>query len=144
MAGSNGKRCWLASGAAFVVLNALEFFWHHIVLRSTYKSPQYMTLWNSEQSMQSRMWAMWAAFAVASLLFTTIYAKGYEAGKPAVGQGIRCGLLVGALLGAWSGLIGFFIYPVSLGLGLAWTATAVADFAVMGAVVALIYKPAAQ
>jgi hypothetical protein len=144
MAGSNGKRCWMAAGAAFVVLNALEFFWHHVVLRSTYKSAQYLTLWNPEPTMQSRMWAMWVTFAVASVLFTTIYSKGYEPGKPALGQGLRCGLLVGALLGVWGGLLAFFIYPVSLGLALAWTGATVVDFAAMGAVAALLYKPQAQ
>jgi hypothetical protein len=61
-----------------------------------------------------------------------------------LGQGVRCGFLLGAFLGLYFGLINFFIFPVSLGLALAWSATLLFDYIILGAVVSLIYKPQPQ
>lgn len=135
------KKLWIAAAVAFVVLYGLEFVVHGLLLGPIYRKPHYLTLWNPEHVMMGRMPAMALAYAVASIVFAMIYAQGYEPSKSSVGQGLRCGLLLGTLVSTFHSLIDFAVYPVSWKLAAAWVAAGIAVFCVVGVVIALICTP---
>src|SRR2546422_8451465 len=92
----NTKRWLLASVAVFVVIGVLEFLVHGVLLSGLYK--QTASVWRAEAEMRQMMWIFWAGYLVFAPFFTLIYVKGYEKGKPGLGQGFRFGLYVGAML----------------------------------------------
>ena len=92
----NTKRWLLASVAVFVVIMALEFVIHGVLLAGTYQ--QTASVWRPQAEMQRLMWIFWVGYLVFAPFFAFIYAKGYEKGKPGLGQGIRFGFYVGAML----------------------------------------------
>lgn len=136
------KKLGLSAFAAFIVLSALEFLIHEGLLRQVYAHPWYTALWNSPQAMNGRMPAMWLANAVFAAAFALIYTHGYEEDKGALGQGLRYGFWAGLLTGVHGALMSYFVYPVSCRLAAAWAVAGVAECLVLGAVVALIYRPA--
>ncbi len=85
----NTKRWLLASVAVLVVIAVLEFVIHGVLLSGVYK--QTASLWRSEKDMQQVVWIFWLGFLVFAPFFALIYAKGYEKGKPGLGQGLRFG-----------------------------------------------------
>ena len=127
--------------AAVVSVNVLGFILHEVVLGPVYKRPHYTMLWNSPEVMAERRWAMWLAHLIFGIVFTKLYAQGYEHSKPALGQGLRFGLLAGLLTGPLYALVEYMVYPVSLGLASAWIAGWMLNGILLGAVVSLIYKP---
>jgi len=137
------KKLGIAAAVNFVVLYALEFLVHAVLLAPVYHKPHYATLWNPEPVMMARMPAMAGAYAIAAVLFVILYAEGYEASRPPVAQGLSCGFLVGTLMSTFHSLVDFAVYPVSWKLAAAWIAAGIAVFLIVGVVTALIYRPKA-
>jgi hypothetical protein len=137
------KKLWITSAVVFVVLYALEFLVHAVLLKPIYDKPHYVNLWNPEAVMMGRMPAMAGAYAVAAVLFVILYAEGYEASRPAIGQGWRSGFLVGTLMSTFHSLVDFAVYPVSWKLAAAWIAAGIAIFTIVGIVTSMLYKPKA-
>lgn len=135
------KKFGLAALAVVVSVNVLEFILHAVLLGPVYMRPQYMMLWNSPEAMAERRWAMLLAYLIFGVVFTKIYAQGYEDSKPALGQGLRFGLLAGLLIAPLNALVEYMVYPVSLGLASAWMAGGVVNCVLLGAVASLIYRP---
>ena len=73
-------------------------------------------------------------------VFAYAYAKGYEGGAGA-GEGLRYGVLVGLLLATFSVAWNYVVLPVSGTLAAAWIVDVIAEMAIYGAVVGLVYKP---
>jgi hypothetical protein len=73
--------------------------------------------------------------------FAYAYAKGYEGGTGAQ-EGLRYGVLVGLMLVAFASIREFMTYPVSMGLLGARVIDFIVEFAVYGAIVGTIYRPA--
>lgn len=137
------KKLGLAAGAAVALRFGLEFLTHQVLLGPTYRKPAYLTLWNPEAVMQSRFPAMLLAHVLFGIVFALMYTRGYEDGKCGKGQGIRYGLMAGALLGQLS-LIQYAIYPISCKLALAWFASELVQCALIGLAVGAIYRPAPE
>ena len=135
------KKVFVPAVVAVVALNVMEFILHAKVLMRVYQKPHYEGLWNPQPVMASRKWAMFVAYLIFGFLFTKIYAQGYEPSKPAVGQGIRYGLLVGIMVTTFYALIEYMIYPISLKLAGAWIAGGVIECVILGALVASLYRP---
>ncbi|MBI4063284.1 MAG: hypothetical protein HY401_03165 [Elusimicrobia bacterium] len=138
--GINCKKIAIAGIAAIVALTVMEFFAHSVVLKNIYMRPEFFGLWNSEEAFKSRQWAMFLAYVVTGVFFAKIYAYGYEPSRSPLGQGLRYGLMVGALF-AGSCLIQYMVYPVPLSLALAWIVVTFIETAVLGVIVAHLYKP---
>jgi hypothetical protein len=81
-----------------------------------------------------------AASAAGFLVFAYAYAKGYEGGVGAV-EGLRFGVIVGLLLSCFSVVWNYVVLPLSGALAVAWVADTIAEMAVYGLVVGLVYRP---
>ena len=133
------KRWLLASVAVVVVMGALEFFIHGVLLSDLYK--QTASVWRPEAEMQKMMWVFWAGILVFAPFFTLIYAKGYEKGKAALGQGFRYGLYVGAMLSVMGSFGWYVLLPIPLALASYWFLATLVEFTVAGIVAGLAYRP---
>lgn len=86
---------------------------------------------------------MFLSHILYGVAFAWIYAKGYEADKKPIGQGLRCGALVG-LFGVAYSMMDYFVYPVSCKLAAVWAGTTFVEALILGVVIALIYRPSPE
>jgi hypothetical protein len=133
----NTKRWLLASVAVFVVILALEFLIHGVLLSDMYK--QTASVWRSEAEMQKMMWLFWVGILVFAPFFALIYVKGYEKGKPGLGQGFRYGLYVGAMLSVMDSFGWYVLLPIPLALAFYWLLAILVEFIAAGVAAGLVY-----
>ena len=133
----NTKRWLLASVAVFVVLAALEFLIHGVLLSDLYR--QTVSVWRSEAEMQKMMWIFWVGMLVFAPFFSLIYAKGYEKGKPGLGQGFRYGLYVAVMLSVMHSFGWYVILPIPLALAFFWFLGTLVEFIAAGVAAGLVY-----
>lgn len=133
----NTKRWLLASVAVFVVIFILEFIIHGVLLQGLYQ--QTAPVWRPMADMQRLMWILWVGYLVLAPLFVFIYTKGYEKGKPGLGQGFRFGLYVGAMLSVLHGFGWYAILPIPLALSIYWSVAIIVEFVAMGIAAGLVY-----
>ena len=134
----NTKRWLMASGAVFVVIAVMEFFINGVLLSDMYR--QTASVWRTPEALQEKMWIFWIGYLVFAPFFTLIYVKGYEKGKPGLGQGIRCGLYVGAMLSVIHSFGWYVILPIPLALAFDWFLAILAEFIAAGAAAGLVYR----
>jgi hypothetical protein len=134
----NTKRWLLASVAVFVVLFVLEFIIHGVLLQGLYQ--QTAPVWRPMADMQRLMWIMWVGYLVFAAFFVFIYTKGYEKGKPGLGQGFRFGLYVGAMLSVLHGFGWYAILPIPLALSFYWFLAVLVESIAMGIAAGLVYR----
>jgi len=133
----NTKRWLLASVAVFVVIGALEFLIHGVLLSGLYQ--QTASVWRGETQMRQVMWIFWVGYLVFAPFFALIYVKGYEKGKPGLGQGFRYGLYAGAMLCVMNGFGWYVILPIPLALAFYWFLATLVEFIVAGIAAGLVY-----
>jgi len=133
----NTKRWLLASVAVFVVIGVLEFLIHGVLLSDIYK--QTASVWRSEAEMQKMMWIFWVGMLVFAPFFALIYVKGYEKGKPGLGQGFRYGLYVGVMLSVMHSFGWYVILPIPLALAFYWLLGILVEFIAAGVAAGLVY-----
>ena len=134
----NTKRWLLASVAVFVVIGVLEFLIHGVLLSDLYR--QTASVWRPEAEMRQMMWIFWVGYLVFAPFFALIYVKGYEKGKPGLGQGFRFGLYVGAMLSVMNGFAWYVILPIPPVLAFYWFLATLVEFIVVGVVAGLVYR----
>ncbi len=135
------KQSAVATLATIVSVNVLEALIHDAALAPIYHRAHYAALWNPPDAMRARMPATLAASVVFSWAFVAIYARGYEEEKPALGQGLRYGLLAGLLSRVAPAMVEFMVYPVSWRLAAAWCAAGLVECALLGMIAASLYHP---
>jgi hypothetical protein len=133
----NTKRWLLASVAVFVVIAVLEFVIHGMLLQGVYK--QTASVWRPEAEMQRLFWIFWVGYLVFAPFFALIYAKGYEKGKPALGQGFRFGLYMGLMLSVLHSYAQYVILPIPLVIACYWFAATIVEFVAAGIAAGLVY-----
>ena len=133
----NTKRWLLASVAVLVVFAVLEFVIHGVLLQGIYQ--QTASVWRTQAEMQRLMWIFWVGYLVFAPLFALIYVKGYEKGKPGLGQGFRFGLYVGAMLSVLHSYSFYVILPIPLVLSCYWFAATIVEFTAAGIAAGLVY-----
>src|SRR2546425_10045266 len=134
----NTKRWLLASVAVFVAIGVLEFLIHGVLLSDLYR--QTASVWRPEAEMRQMMWIFWGGDLVFAPFFALIYVKGYEKGKPGLGQGVRYGLYVGAMLSVMTGFAWYVILPIPPGLAVYWFLASLVEFTVLGVVAGLGFR----
>lgn len=134
----NVKRWVIASVIVAVVIAVLEMIIHGMLLQSTYQ--QTASVWRPMTDSQSMMPLMWLGYLIFAPFFVWIYAKGIEAGKGAVGQGVRFGLAFGVGLSAMSSLIWYVVLPIPAVLAWGWFAAGVVVYLAAGVAAALSYR----
>ncbi len=134
----NTKRWLLASVGVFVVIAVMESFIHGVLLSDMYRATA--SVWRAKPEMQQMMWIFWAGYLVFAPFFALIYVKGYEKGKPGLGQGIRCGLYVGAMLSVMQSFGWYVILPIPFVLAFYWFVAILVEFIAAGAAAGLVYR----
>ena len=134
----NTKSWVLASVAVFFVIAVLEFLIHGVLLSDMYQ--QTASVWRTETEMQQMMWIFWVGYLVFAPFFVLIYVKGYEKGKPGLGQGFRFGLYVGAMLSVLNSFGWYVILPIPLALVFYWFLSILVEFIAVGVAVGLVYR----
>lgn len=132
------KRWSLATIAAFVVLFALEFFINDVLLKDLYL--QTAAVWRPAPEMERMIWLFWVAYAISAVVFTLIYAQGYEKLKAGAAQGARYGLYMGVFLAANISLGFYTALPIPGAIAVYWFLGGVTEYVVMGATVGWIYR----
>lgn len=134
----NTKRWLLASVAVLVVIAVLEFVIHGVLLSDLYK--QTASIWRPQKDMQQAVWIFWIGYLVFAPLFALIYVKGYEKGKPGLGQGLRFGFYVGAMLSVMNSFGWYVLLPIPLALAFYWFVATLAVYVAAGAAVGWVYR----
>lgn len=128
-----GRKYWIATIVATVVFFVLDWVIHGMILQGMYEAPGMR-----EEGLY--LWLVVGEFFFAAG-FTWIYEKGYEAGKPVVGQGIRYGLAVGVMVGVSYALVSYALTPVTWAYVISMIVLVLIELAVGGAIVALLIGP---
>ena len=131
------KTFWIGFVVVFVVLQALGFVVHVVMMDDTYKALG--AVFRPEAEMQDRMWMMIASAALSLLMFCYIFTKGYE-GK-GIAEGARYGGMIALLMAGVMSVDQHVIYPVPGDVAVIWFVSGAVSLVVGGAVFAAIYKP---
>lgn len=133
----NNKTFWIGCVVVFVVLQAIGFVVHGVMMAPTYQ--ELAAIFRPEAQMNDMMWMMMLSAAVTVYMFCYIFTKGYE-GK-GIMEGVRYGALVSFLMaGAWS-IDQHVIYPLPADVATIWLVSGFVSFMIAGGVFAAIYKP---
>ena len=133
----NLPRVALAAVAAWVVYLGVSVLVHAVLLADLYQQHARAMRAQAEQ-----MAILPFGFALALLgffAFAYTYAKGYEGGSGAQ-EGLRFGVLVGLLICCFAIIFQYMVWPMSTSLLIAWFVDYIAEFAVYGAIVGLVYR----
>lgn len=128
-----GKKFWIATAVATVLFFFLDRIIHGMILAKMYSAPGM----RAEPAMP---WLVVGEFFFAAA-FTWIYAKGYEAGKAVLGQGLRYGVAVGVMVGVSYAFVTYALMPVSWAYVFAFIVLVLIEVAVVGAAVATVIGP---
>ena len=133
----NWKKFFFAFVAAFVFLFAFGFLWYATLMHGAHR--EVATLLRPEAELGSYFgWLALGQFVMA-FFFTLLCTRYIPSGR--AGAGALLGLLVG-LVYAGPHLISFAVQPLTFKILCGWIAGAVIQFAIAGAIIGAIYKPA--
>ncbi len=137
----NVKQWAIATVAVFVAMAIIQYVVHGVMLTGWYM--EYPAYWRSPEAMMRKMYWMYVGYLVFAALFTYIYTRGYE-GKAGMGEGMRYGVLIGALVGIPKMFIdhAVFFYPGKIILS--WCIAMIVMCAILGIIVGMIYKSPQQ
>lgn len=135
----NWKKFCFAFLAAFIFLFGFGFLWYATLMHDAHR--EVATLLRPEADLKSHLAWLVLGHLVMAFFFTLLCARYVQGGR--TGAGAMLGLLVG-LVYAGPHLISFAVQPLTIKILFGWIAGAVIQFAIAGAIVGAIYKPAAQ
>jgi hypothetical protein len=104
-----GGRFWISVVVMSVLCLATGYMVHGVLLHGDYS--QLPSLLRQETEAQGYFAWMLLADALMGLGFTWIYRQGREAGKPALGQGLRFGMAIAVLMTIPMYLIYYAVQP---------------------------------
>lgn len=122
----------------FALLSCLWYVVHYQILLEMYVHT--FKVWRSMEALSEKKWLTYVGHLFFSIVFVLIYSKGYEAGKPGLGQGLRFGFLVGLLLSIGPALYAYVAVPVHVPLALSWMASGVLSCTACGALTGILYR----
>jgi hypothetical protein len=123
-----------------ILTMAFGFIVHGTILAKDYEA-LVPSVFRSPEDAEKLFHFMILANILSSFAFTWIYRKGVEAGKPAVGQGIRFGLAVAVLVTIPTFLIYYVVQPIPGMLAVKQILFEIPTIIIMGVVVALLNPP---
>ncbi|MBP7734572.1 MAG: hypothetical protein KA369_01235 [Spirochaetes bacterium] len=130
----NIKRYIIASVVVFVVLQAIDWLVHGVLLASWYQ--EIKGLWRPD--MMNYMWLMMLGSLFFSFMFVFIFTKSYE--SRGVAEGARYGLLIGLLMNVTGMLGAYAMYPIPFGLAAIWLVYGIIELVIAGMITAVIYR----
>jgi uncharacterized BrkB/YihY/UPF0761 family membrane protein len=111
-----GGRFWISVAVVAILALLLGFLVHGVLLHDDYA--QLPNLMRTEADMQAHLPAMLLAYLLRGLAITWIYRQGLEAGRPWLGQGLRCGALLAVLVIVSTYLIHYTVQPWPTGVAI--------------------------
>jgi hypothetical protein len=135
----NWQKFFIAFIAAFVFLFVFGFLWYGTLMHDVHR--EVPTLLRPEADLTSYFKWIILGHIVMAFFFTLLCARYIPSGG--AGAGGLLGILVG-LVYAGPHLISFAVQPLTVKILFGWIAGAVIQFAITGAIVGAIYKPAAS
>lgn len=132
------KKIMIASVVVFVLFLIMDYVLHGILLRDLYAVTEH--LWRPSGSAQKLVWIVLAVDAAIAFLLAWLFAKGWETGKPWLGQGLRFGLAVGLLFSLPMGFSMYAMMPVPFGLALGWFIGALIECLMAGIAAAWVFR----
>jgi hypothetical protein len=136
----NTKKLLLSVLIVYILLEILNYLVHGVILSSTYQMEEVKAAFRPEAEMNSMMWIMFVVYFVWAFFFVFFFAKGYE-GK-GIMEGIRFGLYIGLFWGLVSAYGNYVVLPIPYYLAFQWFISSLVVSVILGAVTALVYKPA--
>lgn len=131
------KTFWIGFVVVYIVMQAMGFVIHEVMMADTYASLG--NVLRGETEMMDMMWMMMISAAVMVFMFCYIFTKGYE-GRGIV-EGIRFGLMIGIMMAGPMAIDPHVIFPLPADVATLWLLSGVGSLMVSGAVFAAIYKP---
>lgn len=135
----NFARVAMAAVAAWVVSIPVGYVVNEILLKDIYTANA--AAMRPQEAMMANLPLGFAAMLVGFFAFAYAYAKGYEGTNGSI-EGIRFGVIVALMLGGFGIVWQYIVFPISGTLLTAWLVDVVAEFALYGAIVGSVYKPA--
>ena len=135
----NWAKFFFAFIAAFLFLFIFGFLWYGTLMQGAHH--EVATLLRPESAFKSYFGWLIFGHIVMAFFFTILCVRFVPAGG--AGSSAALGALVG-LVYAGPHLISFAVQPLTLKILCGWIAGAVIQFAIAGAIVGAIYKPAAE
>lgn len=132
------KKIVTASVVVLVLFLVMDYVLHGILLSGLYAETA--SLWRAPQALDRLAWIIWVVDALIAFLLVWLFAKGWEAGKPWLGQGIRFGLALGLLFSLPMGFSMYAMMPVPFGLALGWFAGGLAEFVIASIAAAWVFR----
>jgi uncharacterized protein DUF1761 len=135
----NWRKFFIAFIAAFVFLFVFGFLWYATLMHDVHR--EVPTLLRPEADLKGYFGWIILGHIVMAFFFTLLCARYAPSGR--AGAGALLGILVG-LVYAGPHLISFAVQPLTVKILFGWIAGAVIQFAIAGAIIGAIYKPAAS
>ena len=132
------KKMVTASITVIVLFLLMDYVLHGILLKGLYAETA--SLWRVPEALGRLMWIFWVVDAIMALLLVWLFAKGWEAGKPWLGQGFRFGLILGLLFALPMGFSMYAMIPIPFSLALGWFAGALVEFVIASLAAAWVFR----
>ncbi len=133
----NWKRFLMAGLVTYVVVQAMDFIFNEVFMKSVNESLK--SLWRP--NMMSRIWVTYVVGVLVTFLFTYIFIKGRE-GK-GIAEGVRYGIIMWLFVSVPMNVSLWVFLPISYVIILRWMLFGLLEMLVAGILVAVIYKPLA-
>src|SRR5205809_3091300 len=133
----NWKKFFIAFIAAFVFIFLFGFVWYGHLMHSIHN--EVPALWRTEADFGSYFSWLILGHVVMAFFLAMLYARFVPAGG--AGAGAMLGILV-ALVYAGADLISFAVQPLTTKILCGWIVGDFIQFAIAGAIIGAIYKPA--
>ena len=135
----NWKKFFIAFIAAFAFLFVFGFLWYATLMHGAHR--EVATLLRPEADLNSHFGWLVLGHVVMAFFFTLLCARYVPTGG--AGATAALGILVG-LVYAGPHLISFAVQPLTTKILSGWIVGAVIQFAIAGAIIGAIYKPASS
>jgi hypothetical protein len=133
----NWKKFFFAFIAAFIFLFVFGFLWYATLMHDAHR--EVPTLLRPEVDLKSHFGWLILGHVVMAFFFTLLCARFVPPGG--IGASAVLGILVG-LVYAGAHLISFAVQPLTMKILCGWILGGVIQFAIAGAIIGAIYKPA--
>ena len=133
----NWSKFFIAFIVAFVFLFVFGFLWYGMLMAGAHH--EVPTLLRTETEFKSHFGSLILGHVVMAFFFTTLCARFVP--PDGTGASAVLGILVG-LVYAGAHLISFAVQPLTVKILCGWIMGGVIQFAIAGAIIGVIYKPA--
>jgi hypothetical protein len=136
----NYPRLTLAVVGGFVADAVFGFLVYGMLLSRQFE--EFPAVYRPMATQGKYMPVLFAGILIAMAAAAYIYAKGYEGGS-GFAEGVRFGMCIGVFAAGYAAIVGYSLTNIDHRLGLHLAIANFAEWTIDGAVIGLIYRPAA-